>query len=66
MTALLELLKGVLGAKFGNLSAGQLLTLGARLLPVIPDLMDGDPKLSPENRLKIEDAIAQFEAEVLK
>lgn len=67
MTALMELLRSLIGARFGTLTQGQLIALGARLLPVVPDLaFDGDPHLSAESRLLIQDVVATFQAEVLK
>ena len=66
MKELLELLKASLGVSVKSLTPAQLLVLGARLLPVLPDLaMDGNPQLSAENRLLIQDVVASFQKDVL-
>ena len=67
MTGLMELLRSLIGARFNKLTPAQLIALGARLLPVVPDLaFDGDPHLSAESRLLIQDVVAAFEKDVLK
>jgi hypothetical protein len=67
VSALIELIQGVLHGQSLNLTGIQWMSLGARLLPVVPELLNlpADYHLSPEARLKIQDVVAEFEKEIL-
>jgi len=63
---LLALVEHLMGANWGKITPGLAVQLGLKLAGVVPELLHlpADAHLSPEARLKIEDAIAQFETEV--
>jgi hypothetical protein len=62
---LLGIVTGALGLKFQNLTPALALSLGLKLAGVVPELLHlpADHHISEEGRLKIEDAIAEFEQE---
>lgn len=57
MNELLNLITGMLGDK---LPVTAVLKLAPVLAPVVADLTDGDPHLSQENRLKVQEAIDEL------
>lgn len=54
MNELLKLITGMVGDK---LPIATVLKLVPVLAPIIADLVDGDIRLSPENRLKIQEVL---------
>ncbi|WP_407543761.1 hypothetical protein Q0M94_28575 (plasmid) [Deinococcus radiomollis] len=64
--SILGIVTGALGIKFQNLTPALALSLGLKLAGVVPELLNlpADHHISEEGRLKIEDAIAEFEKEV--
>lgn len=64
---LLPLVQRIMGARFDHLTPALAFRLAAHLAAVVPELLHLPPDhhLSAEARLKVEDAIAEFELEVL-
>ena len=63
MLSLIDIVKNALGIKFDKLTIALALQLGIKLVGVVPDLFNLPPNhhLPAEDRLLIEDAIAEFE-----
>ena len=63
---LIKIVQAALGVKFDRLTPALALRLGMRLVSIVPELLSlpANHHLSGEARLKIEDAIAEFETEV--
>ena len=63
---LIKIVQAALGVKFDKLTPALALRLGMKLVGIVPELLSlpANRHLSGEARLKIEDAIAEFETEV--
>ena len=63
---IIKIVQAALGVKFDKLTPALALRLGMELVGIVPELLNlpANHHLSSEARLKIEDAIAEFEKEV--